>query len=207
MSDTSFSEKRVSPPILPPEPDVALKRPKRSKLPVILILLALGMSHLVVLALGFGLGCLVVDRGMPRRGESIAILPVTGDWRPLGVKDDWQDRSRQFLEVTIPDMIARDIVAQASPGTLKVRATHELREHIGPEKQPSNVGSRLGATAVLSGKINRDGMLSVQLIAVDSSELLWSKTYQLTVDQGGNPIFNASSDISNNVRQKLAGRR
>jgi TolB-like protein len=208
MSDASFSEKPAATP-LPPlaEPDVALKPPKRSKLRVILVLVALALSHFVVLAVGFALGCLVTSLSSPSRGDSVAILPVSGDWQPQGAKHDWQDRSRQFLEVSIPDAIARDLVAQAPPGSLKVRATHELREHIGPDRQPSNVGLRLGVTAVLSGKVNRDGVLSVQLIAVDSSELLWSKTYQLMVDQNGNPTFQAASDISMNVRQKLVGRK
>jgi TolB-like protein len=208
MSDTSITGKPDLPlPPLPP-PDVA-KKPRPGCGRLLLLVLAFAVPCLAMLVLGFVLGLLTNwHPDSPMGGpQSVAVLPFTGDWRPQQEAGDWQERRRLFLESTIPDAVTKDLVAHAQPGSLKVIATHEIRMHIGQDRSPSNVGTMLGVRAVVSGKVNRDGLLTVQLIAVPSGELLWSQSYNLAIDQNGNPNFVGASDIGNNVRQKLAARR
>jgi TolB-like protein len=203
MADTSFTDKPGYP--LPPL-DVAKKPSNRIK--ILVIVLVLAVSHVVIALLGFGLGCLLTDRGGSiSSADSLAVLPFTGDWHPQGARDDWPEKCSHFLSVSIPDAVAKDVVEHAGGNKLRVIATHEVRGRKPNDQSPRQAGRDLGVQAVLSGKVSKDGLLSIQLIAVESGELLWGKTYQLTVDQAGTPIFHSSSEISMNVRQKLAGRR
>ena len=215
MGDTSITSNPEFPLPADPAPGPPPSPPKRSRKPLIILLLA--ASHLAVLLLslgvGFGLGCLVTDSKSNPLGsqrDSIAILPFTGEWQGGGDKVDWQERSRHLLAVTIPDAVVKDLVALGPQGSLRVIATHEILAHIPPNRSPSETGRSLGVKAVLSGKVSRDGELTVQLISCEpgrSGELLWSKTYKLGPDQNGAPTFQGANDIANQVRHKLASRR
>ena len=203
MADTSFTDKPGYP--LPP-PDVAKKPSNRVK--ILVIVLVLAVSHVAIALLGFGLGCLLTDGGrVISSTDSLAVLPFTGDWHPQGAKDDWEEKCSHFLSVSIPDAVTKEVVEHAGRNKLRVIATHEVRGQKPNGQSPRQAGRELGVRAVLSGKASKDGKLSIQLIDVETGELLWGKTYQLTVDQAGTPILPSASEISTNVRQKLVGRR
>jgi len=205
MDDTSFTEKPGYPlPSPSPTPDVAKKPTKRDK--ILLIILLLAASHFMIALIGFGLGCLATRGG--ESGNSLAILPFTGDWEPPGAKGDWQAQRSHFLAVTIPDAIAKDVVNSVDRSRLKVIATHEVRDrdHVQNES-PRQAGTQLDVRAVLSGKVDKDGRLNIQLIAVPSGELIWSESYQLGVDAGGSPIFQNHQVVAAHVRQKLLNER
>ena len=88
-------------------------------------------------------------------------------------------------------------------------ATHDIRGRHQPQNSPRQTGRELNVRAVLSGHVTKDGRLTLQLIAVDSGELLWSNTYALMEDQGGALRWaqpNAEGEIARFVRQKLAQR-
>jgi TolB-like protein len=185
-------------------PSVKLVEKPRRRGPLLVV--ALVFSHLALLVAGLVVGILIgylfTERGPAHPRGSVAILPITGDWEPAGAKD-----VRNFLEISLPDAIARDIVEQTTHGNLKVIATHETR-NVQHFDAPSRVGTALGVSAVLSGKVRKDGQLSVQLIAANSGELIWSSTYRLALDQAGSPHLdpNSQQEIANMVRQKLAAR-
>ena len=203
MGDTSFSENPQPPPPANPE---ASQTPsiKRRRFPFLLV-----GSHLIAFLFGLMLACGLAGWKTGRQARSIAVMPFSGDWRPQGVKEGWPEKSRYFIEVSLPDSIAKDIVTKAPPGTVKVIATHEVRERKLPEKSPQQIGKDLEVNAVLSGKVSPDGGLTLQLIAVKSGELLWSNTYSLGVNENGNPRsleFHHHAEITGKVIQNLTGR-
>jgi TolB-like protein len=209
MSDTSFSEN--PPRSFPDHPEVSLAPSvKRRRFPFLLV-----GSHLMVFVFGFIVAYGLTGWTTGRQARSIAIMPFSGDWRPPGLKEDWVEKNRYFIETSLPASIAKEIVAKASPGTVKVIATHEVRDRKLPEKSPSpqQFGQNLNVSAVLSGKVGPDGGLTLQLIAVNSGELLWSNTYAMGVDgaslaqvfRDGVPI-NLHAEITQKVIQNLTGR-
>jgi hypothetical protein len=146
MSDTSFSEKPLPPPAGNPQ---ASQPPsiKRRRFPFLLV-----GSHLIVFLVGFLLACGLAEWKTGGPARSIAVMPFAGDWRPPGVKEGWPEKSHFFIEVSLPDSIAKDLVARAPPGTVKVIATHEVRERKLPDKSPQQIGKDLDVSAVLSGR-------------------------------------------------------
>ena len=209
MSDTSFTSDPGLP--LPPKPPPAAPPKKSSKW--VLFLLLLAATHFLVLivsgGIGFGIGCAVTDRHATPDHDSLAVLPFTGEWsNPAGAKDDWADRRREFLQVTLPDALSREI-AKESKGAVKVMATHDIRGRHNAQGSPRNLGREINVRAVLSGQVSKDGRLTLQLISVNSGELLWSNTYDLVTDQAGAPRWaqaGVEPVIARELRQKLVPR-
>jgi TolB-like protein len=204
MSDTSFSENPHPPLPVNPEPSQPPSI-KRRQFPFLLV-----GSHLLAFVVGFMLACGVAG-WKSRPARSIAVMPFSGDWRPPGAKDreGWAEKSRFFIEVSLPDSIVKDVVTRAPPGKVKVIATHEVRQRKLPEKSPQQIGKDLEVSAVLSGNVSPDGGLTLQLIAVKSGELLWSNTYSLGLDKLDDPRGldpNAHAEIAGKVIHNLTSR-
>src|ERR1017187_1731303 len=113
MSDSSFSENPQPP--LPDNLEASPPSIKRRRFPFLLV-----GSHLIAFLFGLMLACGLAGWKTGRQARSIAVMPFSGDWRPQGVKEGWPEKSRYFIEVSLPDSIAKDIVAKAPPGTVKV---------------------------------------------------------------------------------------
>jgi len=146
--------------------------------------------------------------------DSVAILPFTGQWdKPDVANPDWPQKVRSLLEVLLPDTLSKGLVEQAPPGSLRIIATEVVRDRKLSSQSSLESGKALNVAAVLSGRVAADGKLSIQLIAVDSGELLWGKTYQLMftlnplssmyVIGPGNEDY---ADIIKNVVMKLTGK-
>ena len=205
MSDTSFTDNPQPP--LPDRPEENPPPPlqiKRRGWPLWLV-----ATHIGAFLFGYMLACGLGGLRTVGGANSIAIMPFAGEWRPPNANKDWAEKYKYFIEVSLPDSIAKDLVAHAAPGTIKVIATHEVRDRKLPEKSPQQIGKDLEVAAVLSGRVSPDGQLTLQLIAVKTGELLWSNTFNLTVGPGGGPNgldFNSQGQITQNVMQKLRGR-
>jgi hypothetical protein len=208
MSDTSFTADPVPPfpPATPPAaaPAAEIKK-KSSRLP--LILLALAASHLIVLivgaGIGFGISYLAGDRRVDPAYESVAVLPITGDWQPVGHGNNWAEHRREYLEMTLPDSLSAKIAANTT-GSVKVRATHDLRNVV-PQQAPRTIGTAINVRTVLSGQVSKEGRLNLQLISVNSGELLWSGSYMFVqVDPA--PRWGLPGQIEAEISQAVANR-
>jgi TolB-like protein len=151
----------------------------------------------------------------PKTLDSVAVLPFSGQWnKPDVASDDWSEKVRSLLEVVIPDSLTKGLVENTAPNSLRIIATEVVRESQSREKSALATGKALNVATVLSGRLVKDGQLSVQLIAVDSGELLWGKTYQLNLSL--NPTFPVTyrvaistedhADIIRNLILKLTGK-
>lgn len=196
------------PPPAPPEPAAPPAPPKRrNPIWLLLIALALAVSHVAAILLGCGIGYLMSDwQQSSSSRRSVAIVPVTGFWQQGAPNAD--AKLRAFMDAGLPDRIARDIINNDKPQRLKVIATHETHMKQRPDLTPRQIGIELQVTAVLSGKLSNDGRVSFQLVAANSGELLWSNSFPIIIDQTGNPMLTAEAhqEIANSIRQKLTSR-
>jgi TolB-like protein len=152
----------------------------------------------------------VAKGGEANRFDSLAILPFSGEWTEdpnFGNKVS-PEKARAFLGVELPDSLAKAIVEKAPAGSLKVIAGNVVRERKSPEQSPQKTGKELNVAAVLAGNVSSKGELALQLIAVESGELLWGDTYRLQANQDGSSmkVFNAQDQlIVQNIIRRLAG--
>jgi hypothetical protein len=218
MADPSITDQPAPAqpaPTAPPVPEPVLRKPERKW---VLSLLLTG-SHVGALLLGALIGWALTAHGTDRQGarptgqrfDSLAILPFTGDWsnRPIDGGDDWPEKSRHFLTVRLPDDLSRNIVDTVPAGSLKVIAPQAVRDRMAPALTALENGRALKVAVVLSGKVSPGGELTLQLIDVESAELLWSNTYSL-IGVGGSPRWvnaNYESEIVRAVINKLTGRK
>jgi hypothetical protein len=143
-------------------------------------------SLIVAACLLVGLGC---NKGSNPKIEianpanpidSLAILPFTGQIpKPtIATAATWPQTVRQFLEVVLPEMLTADITEKPAANSLRVIAAESVRERKFAARTAQEVGKELRVGAVLTGKTIDDQLL-IQLIGVDSGELLWSHSYPL----------------------------
>jgi len=147
--------------------------------------------------------------------DSLAILPFTGQMtKPdIATAETWPATVRNLLEDILPDLLTTDVVEQAPPHSMKVIATEVVRERKLTGKPAQQSGAELKVGAVLAGKLADDGQLSMQLLSVESGELLWGKTYSLSFgfskDHGTWRLSMSDADrteIVRNVIFKLTGK-
>jgi TolB-like protein len=153
-------------------------------------------------------GC---DRGTPPPSrarasfDSLAILPFTGE----PDEPEAKPYARVLLD-NLPDTLSRDIAAQAPPGSLKVIATQVVRDRKLPEQSAQQSGRDLNVAAILVGKLGPPrNELFLQLIAVDSGELLWAERYQTVQTFATAPwhLNGKEPEIVRNVIGKLTGNK
>jgi hypothetical protein len=109
--------------------------------------------------------------------EVVAILPFTGHWdRPSALpnEDDWEKKSRQLVEM-FEDRLATAFVDAPAAAPWKLIPPQVPRSGRGAGQRagsPLDVGTELGAGAVLTGAVTSKGHLSLQLLDVPSGVLL-----------------------------------
>ena len=121
---------------------------------------------------------------------SIAVLP-------------FQNRSSDPDTEYLSDGLAESLIYRLSQlPNLKVSPTSSVFRYKGKETDPQKIGSELGVSAVLSGRIVQRGdnlTISVELVDVRNNTLLWGEQY----DRKMSDLLATQREIATTITQKL----
>jgi serine/threonine-protein kinase len=151
---------------------------------------------ITVLALGaMGLGMFLHARKSEVAIESIAVLP-------------FQNKSAEGDTEYLSDGLTESLIYRLSQlPNLKVSPTSSVFRYKGKEIDPIKVGSELGVSAVLSGRIIQRGdnlTISAELVDVRSNKLLWGEHYDRKMSELLATQREISREIVDNLKLKVS---
>jgi TolB-like protein/tetratricopeptide (TPR) repeat protein/tRNA A-37 threonylcarbamoyl transferase component Bud32 len=143
----------------------------------------------------FGIRALLGD-GRPTASDALASHPVVA---VLPFDDIGGDPGNEYFSEGITD----DIIAQLSKvGSLSVISRTSAMAYRGSEKSTREIGSDLGAGALLRGSVRRAGSrvrVVAQLVDADTDATVWAETYDRELED----VFAIQSDISERIARSL----
>jgi TolB-like protein len=126
--------------------------------------------------------------------RSLAVLPIEAPADDAELKE-------------LAASLTSDIASEAAQrGRLRVALPEDVRQ-LGPLASPAEAGRRLNVSAVLTGKLMRQGdtiTLQLELIDVETSRLLWrDRSFQALAGHSGLVVADWAPAIAAGVRQAL----
>ena len=162
---------------------------KQHKLALAVVTLALAAG---VTVLGFYLRTAKNDDAI----KSIAVMP-------------FENASGNADSEYLSDGMAESLIYRLSqlPG-LKVSPTSSVKRYKGKEVDAQKIGTELGVTAVMTGRMMQRGdslTLSVELIDVRTNKLIWGEQYERKLSELLTTQREIATEIAQNLKLKLTG--
>jgi len=154
--------------------------------------LAAGVIGIILVGLIFTAGYFVfVSKGSGRSQiNSIAVLP-------------FENRSGNADSDYLSDGLAESLIYRLSQlPNLKVSPTSSVLRYKGKEIDPQKVGSELGVSAVMSGRLTQRGdnlTISVELIDATTNKLIWGEQYERRLSD----LLTTQREIATAITEKL----
>ena len=183
-------------PSLVNKPVIAPATPNRSRMPIVLVALALAAAAIGVWRLGFKDASVASQTTDPvlamPTGPAIAVLPFT-------------NMSGDPKEDYFSDGLTEDIIAElARFRELNVFARNTTFQHKGQSVDVPAVGRKLGAKYVLEGSVRKSGSqlrVTAQLIDAQSGTHVWAERYDRDISE----VFAVQDEIAGKIAATITG--
>ncbi|HSE31171.1 MAG TPA: protein kinase [Pyrinomonadaceae bacterium] len=159
--------------------------------------MAVAMGALVLVVAIVGIGLYVNARNSEVAIESIAVLP-------------FQNRTVDPDAEYLSDGLAESLIYRLSQlPNLKVSPTSSVLAYKNQEIDPIKIGSELGVSAVLSGRIVQRGenlTISAELVDVRHNKLLWGEQYERKASELLQTQREMAKEIVDKLQLRVSGR-